>query len=85
MTIDSTVPVLTIDGPTASGKGSVADGVAEALGFHVLDSGALYRLTALDAETPRHRTSTTRSSSRPARWRSIRPSPRAASSWTRAT
>ena len=44
------VPVITIDGPTASGKGSVADGVAAALGFHVLDSGALYRLTALDAE-----------------------------------
>jgi CMP/dCMP kinase len=44
------VPVITIDGPTASGKGSVADGVAEALGFHVLDSGALYRLTALDAD-----------------------------------
>ncbi len=47
---DSVVPVITIDGPTASGKGSVADGVAMALGFHVLDSGALYRLTALDAE-----------------------------------
>jgi cytidylate kinase len=45
-----TAPVITIDGPTASGKGSVADGVATALGFHVLDSGALYRLTALDAE-----------------------------------
>jgi len=44
------VPVITIDGPTASGKGSVADGVAAALGFHVLDSGALYRLTALDAD-----------------------------------
>lgn len=44
------VPVITLDGPTASGKGSVADGVAHALGFHVLDSGALYRLTALDAE-----------------------------------
>jgi cytidylate kinase len=43
-------PVITIDGPTASGKGSVADGVAKALGFHVLDSGALYRLTALDAD-----------------------------------
>jgi cytidylate kinase len=44
------IPVITIDGPTASGKGSVADGVAAALGFHVLDSGALYRLTALDAD-----------------------------------
>ena len=43
------VPVITIDGPTASGKGTVAHGVAEALGWHVLDSGALYRLTALAA------------------------------------
>jgi len=40
------VPVLTIDGPTASGKGSVAAQVAQALGFHLLDSGVLYRLTA---------------------------------------
>jgi CMP/dCMP kinase len=46
----STAPIITIDGPTASGKGSVADGVAKALDFHVLDSGALYRLTALDAD-----------------------------------
>lgn len=50
MTLPPVPPVITIDGPTASGKGSVADGVAAALGFHVLDSGALYRLTALDAE-----------------------------------
>lgn len=42
-----TVPVITIDGPTASGKGTVAQRVADALGWHVLDSGALYRLTAL--------------------------------------
>lgn len=42
-----TVPVITIDGPTASGKGTVAAAVAQALGWHVLDSGALYRLTAL--------------------------------------
>jgi cytidylate kinase len=41
------IPVITIDGPTASGKGTVAQRVAEALGFHYLDSGALYRLTAL--------------------------------------
>ncbi|WP_257793877.1 (d)CMP kinase [Paenalcaligenes niemegkensis] len=41
------VPVITIDGPTASGKGTVAQRVAEHLGWHVLDSGALYRLTAL--------------------------------------
>ena len=40
-------PVITIDGPTASGKGTVAQRVATALGFGVLDSGALYRLTAL--------------------------------------
>ena len=41
------VPVITIDGPTASGKGTIAQQVAQALGWHVLDSGALYRLTAL--------------------------------------
>lgn len=41
------IPIITIDGPTASGKGTVADHVARALGWHVLDSGALYRLTAL--------------------------------------
>ncbi|SFB03179.1 cytidylate kinase [Collimonas sp. OK607] len=40
-------PVITIDGPTASGKGTVAQKVAQHLGFHYLDSGALYRLTAL--------------------------------------
>lgn len=40
-------PVITIDGPTASGKGTVAHRVASALGWGVLDSGALYRLTAL--------------------------------------
>jgi CMP/dCMP kinase len=43
------VPVIALDGPTASGKGTVAQRVADALGFHYLDSGALYRLTALDA------------------------------------
>lgn len=43
------VPVITIDGPTASGKGTVAERVAVALGFHYLDSGALYRLVALRA------------------------------------
>jgi cytidylate kinase len=42
-------PVLTIDGPTASGKGTIAQRVARALGWHYLDSGALYRLTALAA------------------------------------
>ena len=42
-------PVVAIDGPSASGKGTVARGVADALGFHLLDSGALYRLVALSA------------------------------------
>lgn len=43
------IPVISIDGPTASGKGTVAHMVADKLGFHYLDSGALYRLTALSA------------------------------------
>ncbi len=42
-------PVIAIDGPSASGKGTVAQEVARALGFHYLDSGALYRLVALAA------------------------------------
>jgi 3-phosphoshikimate 1-carboxyvinyltransferase len=42
-------PVIAIDGPTASGKGTLSARVAQALGFHYLDSGALYRLTALAA------------------------------------
>ncbi|MFP5381393.1 MAG: (d)CMP kinase [Gammaproteobacteria bacterium] len=42
-------PVIAIDGPSASGKGTVAERVARVLGFHFLDSGALYRLTALAA------------------------------------
>ncbi|WP_025041056.1 (d)CMP kinase [Nitrosospira briensis] len=41
------VPVIAIDGPSASGKGTVAQRVAAKLGFHYLDSGALYRLVAL--------------------------------------
>lgn len=44
------VPVVAIDGPSASGKGTVAARVAQALGFHYLDSGSLYRLTALAAQ-----------------------------------
>ncbi|WP_287952683.1 bifunctional 3-phosphoshikimate 1-carboxyvinyltransferase/cytidylate kinase [Diaphorobacter sp.] len=43
------IPVICIDGPTASGKGTVAAAVARALGYHFLDSGALYRITALAA------------------------------------
>lgn len=44
--MNASVPVITIDGPTASGKGTIAERVAGALGFHYLDSGALYRLAA---------------------------------------
>ena len=43
------VPVIAIDGPSASGKGTVAASVAKRLGFHYLDSGALYRLVAMAA------------------------------------
>jgi 3-phosphoshikimate 1-carboxyvinyltransferase len=43
------VPVLAIDGPSSSGKGTVASAVAQALGYHFLDSGAVYRATALAA------------------------------------
>ncbi|HEY0878521.1 MAG TPA: (d)CMP kinase [Zeimonas sp.] len=44
------VPAITVDGPTASGKGTVAERVARALGWSYLDSGALYRLCALQAQ-----------------------------------
>ncbi len=43
------IPVICIDGPTASGKGTVAAVVAKRLGYHFLDSGAMYRITALAA------------------------------------
>ena len=43
----SNIPVIAIDGPTASGKGTVAQQVATRLGYHYLDSGALYRLVGL--------------------------------------
>lgn len=43
------VPVICMDGPTASGKGTLAASVAQRLGYHYLDSGALYRVTALAA------------------------------------
>ncbi len=45
----SAPPVLAIDGPSGSGKGTISRQVAEALGWHLLDSGALYRLAALAA------------------------------------
>ena len=44
------VPVITIDGPSGSGKGTVCQLLATKLGFHYLDSGALYRLLALAAK-----------------------------------
>ena len=44
-----TAPVITIDGPTASGKGTITRRLARRLGWHILDSGALYRLVALAA------------------------------------
>lgn len=43
------IPVITIDGPTASGKGTLASAVAARLGWHTLDSGSLYRVAALAA------------------------------------
>src|SRR5512139_2348723 len=43
------VPVVAVDGPAASGKGTIAERVASVLGFRYLDSGALYRLVALKA------------------------------------
>ena len=49
-------PVIAIDGPSASGKGTVASRVATALGFHYLESGALYRLVALAAEAAPEKT-----------------------------
>ena len=44
------IPVLCVDGPTASGKGTLSAALAERLGYHLLDSGALYRLVGLAAE-----------------------------------
>jgi 3-phosphoshikimate 1-carboxyvinyltransferase len=47
--VPAAIPVLTIDGPTASGKGTLASAVADALGYVLLDSGAVYRATAIAA------------------------------------
>jgi 3-phosphoshikimate 1-carboxyvinyltransferase len=49
-TTPTQIPVICIDGPTASGKGTLAAEVARSLGYHLLDSGALYRLVGLAAE-----------------------------------
>ncbi len=46
---DAAPVVIAVDGPAASGKGTIAQGVARTLGFHYLDSGSLYRLVALKA------------------------------------
>ena len=48
-THEADVPVITVDGPTASGKGTLASALAQRLGYHFLDSGAVYRATALSA------------------------------------
>jgi cytidylate kinase len=50
MTDASLYPVIAIDGPSASGKGTVAALVSQSLGFHYLDSGAIYRVTAYAAQ-----------------------------------
>jgi cytidylate kinase len=50
LTTENPVPVIAIDGPSASGKGTVAELAARALGFHYLDSGAIYRVTAYAAQ-----------------------------------
>ena len=47
--LNNTVPVIAVDGPSASGKGSVAEKVADYLGYHYLDSGAIYRILAFAA------------------------------------
>ncbi len=49
LSANNTIPVIAIDGPSASGKGTVAQLVADTLGFHYLDSGAMYRIVALAA------------------------------------
>ena len=46
----SNTPVIAIDGPSGSGKGTICKLLAQAMGYHLLDSGALYRLVALAAE-----------------------------------
>ncbi|RZA18501.1 MAG: cytidylate kinase, partial [Lysobacteraceae bacterium] len=47
--MDNTAPVLTIDGPSGSGKGTISRIVAQRLGWHYLDSGALYRAVGVAA------------------------------------
>ena len=47
--VTAAIPVLTIDGPSGSGKGTISRLVAQRLGWHYLDSGALYRAIAIAA------------------------------------
>lgn len=47
--LKSNIPVITVDGPAGSGKGTISNSVAQKKNWHLLDSGALYRLVALDA------------------------------------
>lgn len=47
---NNAIPVITIDGPSGAGKGTIAQNVASEQGFHILDSGSLYRLTALASQ-----------------------------------
>ncbi|MFG1488296.1 (d)CMP kinase, partial [Oceanospirillum sp. HFRX-1_2] len=48
--MSASAPVITLDGPGGAGKGTISQIIAGKLGWHLLDSGALYRLTALAAE-----------------------------------
>jgi len=50
MTNSNTIPVITIDGPSGAGKGTITSRLAKHLGWHTLDSGALYRVLALAAD-----------------------------------
>ena len=47
--MNAAIPVITLDGPGGSGKGTVCLRLASKLGWHILDSGSLYRLTALES------------------------------------
>ncbi len=50
MTDPTSIPVITIDGPSGTGKGTIANMLAKELGWHLLDSGALYRLVGVGAQ-----------------------------------
>ena len=49
MSVESNVPVITIDGPSGTGKGTICHMLAKHLGWHFLDSGAIYRVLAFAA------------------------------------